>query len=132
MKETTKIETEVMKRDIDKYGHVNYAVHMEWYELGHQDFLRKAGIGGFRELEEDHGLRTLVRHADVEWLGELFEGDRISVQTAVDQIGNTSMRYCQIIAKDGEEVSRAAITVVFQDLQKQKCRIPDDIRAKLV
>jgi acyl-CoA thioester hydrolase len=130
MVKTTEIMAEVEKNYIDKYGHVNYSVHLQLYELGHKKLLESLGLS-FEILQTRYGLKTLVRHAEVEYLHELFERDRVTVQTGISRIGKTSMTYDQNIDNRGVPISKAKITVVFVDGQGKPTEVPQDVRGSL-
>ncbi|MBU4351560.1 MAG: acyl-CoA thioesterase [Nanoarchaeota archaeon] len=130
MEKNKTLETKVTDQDVDFYKHADYSNYLKWYKQGHQDFLESNGLS-FQEMQENYGVKTFVRHADVEYLGQLFEGNNISINTSVDKIGTTSMRYNQLITCEEKVVSKAKITVVFTDKYNKPTKVPDEIRQLL-
>ena len=124
------IEKKVQSKNIDKYKHMNYASYLEFFESGHLAFLKSKGYG-FAELEDRRGLRTLVRHIDINYLNELHKGDKIFVHTTIQKFGRTSMIYRQSIIKGKKVCATADITIVFTDIYGNPKPIPKDIKKRL-
>ena len=124
------IGLKVTSADIDLYGHADYSSYLNWYKKGHQDLLESVGLE-FNSLEKKYGLRTVVRHADIEYLEQLFVDDDICINTLISKINQTSMCYTQYIEKENNKVSKAKITVVFINEQNRPINIPEKVRGDL-
>lgn len=131
MTRASSLDIRVNSNDLDKYGHVNYATYLKWYEWGHLQLLEQTGLGDFDQLERTRGLRTFIVHIEVDYKAQLFLGDKITLTTLIEKIGNTSMVYHQFITCAGSPVSEAQMTAVFVDLDAKPIKIPAEVREKL-
>lgn len=128
--EKVNIDVLVMKKDIDECNHAKYSAHLEWYKLGHQAFLESAE-SSFEVLNKDYHINPMVRHVNVDYLAQIFEGDNLCIETEICNLGRTSLTYSQSIKCDNTTKSTAKITVVFTNFDGKPVKIPDDIRARL-
>lgn len=85
-------EIQVRFADTDALGHINNAVYATYAELGRVEFMRALGIepGGF----------ILARLA-LDYRRQVRLGERVSVETWVERVGNTSVTMRQVVLAGG-------------------------------
>ena len=120
----------IPKEHTDHYNHVNYSFYLLYFQEGHRLLLKNYLGVDYKGLEK-YGVRALARHIEIDYLGELFEGDKITVYTIIERLGNTSMTFSQEIKKDDKIVSKAKMVSVYTDLNSKPIKIPEEIRNKL-
>lgn len=76
--------------DVDKFGHVNNAVYLSFYDLGKTNYF--SHVCPNVDWEKD-GI--LIVNLEVNFLSQIFSTDEISVQTAVTAIGTKSFDLAQ-------------------------------------
>ena len=115
--------------DVDRMGHVNNAVIMEYFDLGKDAFFSSHGI------PPDKGdFTVMIVHYEVDFLRQIHPHDRIAVQTAVERLGNKSLTVIQHVV-DTESGERCATcrTVMsgYRRSTRQSAVIPDEVRTWL-
>lgn len=133
-------EIQVRFADTDALGHINNAVYATYAELGRVEFMRALGIepGGF----------ILARLA-LDYRRQVRLGERVSVETWVERVGNTSVTMRQVVlagggaaalAATGAEAEAAtvveaevateveAVAVTFDYATNRPVRVPDRMR----
>lgn len=116
--------------DIDELAHVSNQVYLRW--------VLEIAVAHSTVLGWDHdryfrlGAGWMVRRHELDYLGQVREGDAVRVATWVEAwkgvscVRRTSMHR----VSDGAEVLRAATTWAFIDFARGRPRkIPDEIRA---
>ncbi len=116
----------VTSEHIDQYGHVNYLALPRLYEIAQDRALEECELS-FQGLETDYGLRSFVRRTELDYFDQLFQGDEVTVSTAVN-IGNTSMTFDQHMEKAEKRTSQYKLVVAVVDSEGRKAKIPDDVR----
>lgn len=76
--------------DVDKFGHVNNAVYLTFYDLGKTDYF--GSVCPNVNWEKD---AIMVVHIDVDFVSQIYSTDQIAVQTAVTGIGTKSFDLAQ-------------------------------------
>lgn len=99
--------------DVDKFGHVNNAVYLTFYDLGKTDYF--GSVCPNVDWERD---AIVVVHIDVDFMSQIFSTDHIAVQTAVTAIGTKSFELAQrVIDTESNEVKCVCrSTMVTYDL----------------
>ncbi len=98
--------------DIDMLGHVNNAVYMEYFDLAKVDYFTQFTQGTFDPRKT--GMVVASIHCD--YYMPVLPGDKISVATAVDSMGTSSLRLEQrIIDQKGNTKCIATTTMVNID-----------------
>ncbi|MBI2120918.1 MAG: acyl-CoA thioesterase [Parcubacteria group bacterium] len=128
---TETLEIVIKKSYADKYGHVNYKKYLDLFRRGQNNFAKKRGID-FGEIEETYGLRSVIRKMSIEYLGEVFPSDRVSIKTRVEKVGNSSFTYSQEILRGEKTVTLFLTVVVMIDKNGKPASIPQDIHSKLL
>ncbi|WP_171823584.1 acyl-CoA thioesterase [Thermogymnomonas acidicola] len=123
------MEIQVRYSDLDTLGHVNNSVYQNYFEMGGRImFLESAG---FPPHESDrHSF--VVAHMEVDYIRPVhLGGDRITLETELETIGNTSLTFRHTLYRDGTEVCARARAVLVYRENGQKARVPDALRALL-
>ena len=76
--------------DVDKFGHVNNAVYLNFYDLGKTNYF--GSVCPNVNWERD---AILVVRLEVNFLSQIYDIDNIAVQTAVTGIGTKSFDLLQ-------------------------------------
>lgn len=114
---------------IDQYGHVNYKAAPAMLEEFQDALLFHAGVT-FDGIEKDFDLRSFVKKLEVTWDGELRKGNECWLSTTLE-LGNTSMKFRQVLSKDGSPVVTQFMVVVLVDSAGKPTTIPAELRKKL-
>ena len=106
--------------ETDMRGHINNTVIPVWLADG------RAAL--FRD-ELGSRVPTMVVNLNVDFSRELHWGAMVTVRTAVERIGNTSIRFLQELWQNGQHCVQARTTVVTLDSETGKpMRVPDSER----
>jgi acyl-CoA thioester hydrolase len=117
------MQIQVRFNDTDALGHVNNAAYAHYAELGRLYFLRS--------LEVEVGKLILAR-LELDFRRQVKFGDDVSVETAVERIGNSSIHVGQKIFAGDEIAAEVKSVVVYFDYESGRAvRIPDQFREKL-
>jgi len=109
--------------ETDMRGHINNTVIPVWLADG------RAAL--FRE-ELGSRVPTMVVNLNVDFIRELHWGAPVTVRTAVEGIGNSSIRFVQELWQNDQRCVQAHTTVVTLDSQTRKpMRVPDHERTLL-
>ncbi|MEH7438895.1 thioesterase family protein [Neobacillus drentensis] len=76
------------------------------------------------------GVEAVVVHIEVDYKKEVFNRDRLWVQTSLERIGNTSFTLKQTITNEQQEqmvVTEVVLTTINRQTRR-KVPVPDDIR----
>lgn len=115
--------------DVDRMGHVNNAVIMEYFDLGKDAFFSSHGI------PPDKGdFTVMIVHYEVDFLRQIHPHDRIAVQTAVERLGNKSLTVIQhVVDTESGECCATCRTVLsgYRRSTRQSAVIPDEVRTWL-
>ncbi len=113
-------EIQVRFADTDALGHINNAVYATYAELGRVEFMRGLGVkpGGF----------ILARLA-LDYRSQVRLGERVTVETWVERIGNTSLTMRQVVLAGGEVAAEVeAVAVTFDYQTNRPVRVPQEMR----
>ncbi|MFC6672766.1 acyl-CoA thioesterase [Marinobacterium aestuariivivens] len=109
--------------ETDMRGHINNTVIPVWLADG------RAAL--FRE-ELGSRVPTMVVNLNVDFSRELHWGALVTARTAVEKIGNSSIRFVQELWQNEQRCVQARTTVVTLDMETRKpVRIPDRERSLL-
>lgn len=117
------MDIQVRFNDTDALGHVNNSAYAHYAELGRLYFLR-----GF-ELDPK---KLILARLELDFRRQVKFGERVSVQTAVERIGTSSIHMAQTIYAEDEIAAEVKSVVVYFDYASGKStRIPDRLRETL-
>ena len=122
-------ELEVTEQDIDELGHVNNKVYFSYLEIARENWLKDATGMDFQEMTENN-LGTVVIRIEINFKKEAVLGDKITVKTIPERVGNTSFVFKQeIYNQNGELLSDAIVTeVMFDPTRRKSIPVIEDIR----
>lgn len=111
--------------DVDRYGHVNNAVHYEWFDTAVNAWLMERSV-----LDPQNGETVfLVAETGCSYFREILFGQDIQVGLAVERLGNSSVIYrIGIFADDADKA--CALGRFVHVLVDRKTRLPTLIRAE--
>jgi acyl-CoA thioester hydrolase len=124
-------EIEVTPKDVDRNGHVNNVVYIQWMQ---DAAIAHARASGCTKASEVVGATWVVRTHHIEYLSPLFAGDKVAVLTwpANFQRVRSVRKYKFVRAKDGAVIARAETDWVFVNASTGKPQsIPAEIRNTL-
>jgi len=109
-------------------GHVNNAVIMEFFDLGKARFFHECGFD--TDMED---FTVMVVHVEVDFRGQIHLYDNVSVETAVERVGNKSLHLFQRVVKADGTLCAECRTVMsgYSRSAGTSAAIPDAVRALL-
>lgn len=109
--------------DVDKFGHINNAVYLTFYDLGKTDYFES--VCPNVDWERD---AIVVVHIDVNFMSQIFSTDHVAVETAVTSIGTKSFDLAQrvINTQTGEVKCYCRSTMVAYDLAQHSSKALTD------
>ncbi|MDH5723523.1 MAG: tol-pal system-associated acyl-CoA thioesterase [Alphaproteobacteria bacterium] len=129
-----KLPIRVYYEDTDAGGVVYHANHLKFGERGRTEFLRATGFENSK-LNKDLGLIFVVRHIEIDYLKTAHLDDRLSMETSISELKNTSFTMHQALFHVDtygnllEQVSDMKVTLVCVDTQSYKpLRIPEKVK----
>ncbi len=116
-------DIQVRFSDSDALGHLNNAAFAEYAEIGRLDFL-----GGFPALAPS----LILAHLSIDFRRQVRLNQTVSVDTAVERVGETSVQLRQWVYADDEVAAEIRSVVVHFDYDaQQSVPIPGDVRSAL-
>ena len=118
--------------DTDFSGLVYHASYVRWCERGRSDFLRLGGNDHRRLIDGTDGREPaafVVRRMSLEYLQPARIDDILEVTTSVKEVGAATLVLDQCIARDGQTIFEAQVTVVLVSVSGKPLRIPAALRA---
>lgn len=116
--------TEIRVRwgELDPYHHVNHAAYLTYLEHARISALEAIGWG--MEALEAAGLRVVVVGIEVRFRRPASAGDRLVVETGVEEIRTASSRWKQRVLLGDTVVLEASIRAAATDLWGRPARAP--------
>ena len=118
---------------MDSFGHVNHAVHLNYFEQARFEALARCGFT--YDVIAQRGWAIHVVRIEVDYLSEVLLGDRLRIRTWSGECRRTSMVMLQEARRDpreGEEestlVARARVVAVWIGENNRPIRVPAEIR----
>ena len=124
-------EIEVTENDLDRNGHVNNVVYIQWMQ---DAAIAHARASGCTKASDAVGATWVVRTHHIEYLSPLFAGDKVTVLTwpANFQRVRSTRKYKFVRAKDGAVIARAETDWVFVNAKTGRPKsIPEEVRKSL-
>ncbi len=119
--------------ELDSFGHVNHAVHLNYFEQARFEVLARCGFT-YDELAR-RGWAIHVVRVDVDYLSEVLLGDRLRIRTWAEGFRRTSMVMLQEARRDPREgegdsipVARARVVAVWIGEDGRPIRVPTEAR----
>ena len=123
-------KVQVRYQDLDPYGHVNNAVHLEYFEAARIAYLNalaeRAGLGPL-EAGDIPGMYYVVAEATVRYKAPIYFGDVLHCSASIRTVGNRSFVIDhELRAGDSYEVGRllaeGTSAQVFYDPKTEEVR----------
>jgi YbgC/YbaW family acyl-CoA thioester hydrolase len=118
---------------LDSFGHVNHAVHLNYFEQARFEALARCGFT--YDVLAQRGWAIHVVRIEVDYLSEVFLGDRLRIRTWAGEFRRTSMVLLQEARRDPREgeaesrpVARARVVAVWIGENRRPIRVPLEIR----
>ena len=121
------LEFQVLKENIDVLGHVNNKVYLDWCEIVSWDHSKSLGVTPkiYKELR----CACVVVKNKIEYLGSLFENDRIFISTWITETDyklKLSRLFQVIRVRDNKTVFRSNVEYVCVNLDNYRpTRMPN-------
>jgi len=124
-------EIEVRGYELDSFGHVNHAVYLSYFEHARWQALWAAGLdpGRFRRGE----IGVYVVRVEADFTAELSLGDSLRIETAAEELRNSSMTLHQTAhrVRDDKVSATLRVTLAWVNSSGRPTRMPEDARAGL-
>ncbi len=119
--------------ELDSFGHVNHAVHLNYFEQARFEALAKCGFT--YDVLAQRGWAIHVVRVEVDYLSEVLLGDRLRIRTWAGEFRRTSMVMLQEARRDSRKgesestlVARAHIVAVWIGENRRPIRVPEEVR----
>ncbi len=114
--------------DTDALGHINNTKLPIWFLEARNELFKI-----FTPDLDPKKWRLILAKIEVEYVGELFYGQDITLRTYIGDIGNASFRVRQEAWQAGRLASKGeAVMVHFNFSEKRAEPLPEDIRQQLI
>lgn len=124
------VTEQVIGVENDQYGHVNYKSYPFLFEPGQDAYIAARGLS-WEGIEQELGLRSVVPTYTPTMHSECFKGDKVSVETRIERIGNTSFTFGQSMKRGETPIADFSMVVVLIDRDGKSVSVPPSIREKL-
>jgi acyl-CoA thioester hydrolase len=120
----------VYYEDTDLAGIVYYANYLKFIERGRSEWVRERGVDQ-AALKAGQGMVFAVRRIEADYLRPARFGEDLVVGTRLREIGGARIVLDQEIARAGERLFQAVVTLVCLTDDGHAARIPAEVRARL-
>ena len=119
--------------DTDFSGVVYHGSYIRFMERGRSDFVRLLGVAHAGLDAGDHGeqLAFAVHRIHIDFFRPARIDDLVEVTTMVKAVTGARLILTQTVARDGERLTEAEVTIVLITRDGKARRIPDSVRATL-
>ncbi len=124
-------DIEVRAKDVDRNGHVNNVVYVQWMQ---DAAIAHARASGCTRACEEVGATWVVRTHQIEYLSAAFEGDKITLFTWPSnfQRVRSLRKYKFVRVEDQAVIARAETDWVFVNVKTLRPQsIPDTVKNTL-
>ena len=126
------MEIRVYYADTDHEGVVYYANYLRWFEIGRTEIMRQHGYD-YSDIEKKNIIVPVVE-VKCSYNEPARYNDTVILETAIEKIGNSSMKFnYRIMRKKDQKLLAEGYTVnVFVDRKTMKSvKIPEELRLAL-
>jgi acyl-CoA thioester hydrolase len=127
---THRFPVRVYYEDTDLAGIVYYANYLKFIERGRSEWVRERGVDQ-AALKAGQGMVFAVRRIEADYLRPARFGEDLVVGTRLREIGGARIVLDQEIARAGERLFQAVVTLVCLTDDGHAARIPAEVRARL-
>ena len=124
------IEKKVYYHDTDAGGVVYYGNYLKFLEEGRTEYCISRGVdiaGLFAG-----GISFVVVHVEVDYVSSARYGDVLAVETEVDKVGTSSVRFSQRIKRGEQLLVRSAVVWACVNRDFKAIPVSGDIRNALL
>jgi len=120
----------VQATQVDMFGHLNNAKYLEMFEWARWALHEQQGGVDVYEHTVHSKIGPAVVHVDVDFLSEVKVGEKVTIQSRIEKIGNRSVTLAQDMLKsNGTIAARAKVIWAFMNFQTRTgAPMPDDLR----
>lgn len=115
--------------ELDPYRHVNHATYLSYLEHARVAALESIGWGMDEITQTGH--QVLVVRVDARFLLPAEGGDRLVVQTCIQDLRGASSVWKQRIVRGDDVILEAAVTAACTNLEGRPARTPARFQAAL-
>lgn len=128
-----KVSVQIRFNDIDVVGHVNNAMYLQYLDFARMDYFKQV----FANIIDWRKESLILAKIEMEYFEPVFLGDKISVYTKIEKIGNKSIQMHQHIVKDDNEeeelvASCTSILVGYDYTKQSSMKISQDWKEKVL
>lgn len=114
--------------ETDAMGHINNTVVPGWFETAREPVFRI-----FNPSNEINKLPLILARIEVDFLGQIYYGSDVIINTGVEKIGTASLTIKHEAWQNDKCVARGKAVQVYFDYTTQKSGpIPENMRAILM
>ncbi len=116
--------------EIDAFGHVNNLAILRYVQVARVNYLETVGL---MQSQATTKIGPILASTSCQFRRPLFYPGRVTVQSRVAEIKNTSFRICHTIYNDAKDLAAEAqdVIVLLDYRDNAKVTIPDDLREKI-
>lgn len=127
---THTLHLRVYYEDVDFAGIVYYANYLKFLERGRTEALRARGID--QVALKARGLVFAVTRVEIDYRRSARFDDLLTVETETVRVGGASVVMTQSVKRGEELLAPAKVWTACISLDGHACRLPPDIRARLL
>jgi acyl-CoA thioester hydrolase len=127
----TKISLRIDWSELDTFGHINNVMIMKYVQAARLNYIETIGL---MNLHRTKNIGFMVAETNCQFKKELNFPGNISIDTKNIFVKNTSFSLEHILINDNGGIVAIAkdVLVVFDFTKKEKCLIPEEIKAKII
>ncbi len=115
--------------ELDAYGHVNHGVYLNYFEQARVELLDDLGFG--LDVLRQRGIQLVVVEVVVRFRSPAGLGERLVVETELDDLRRASSTWRQRLLRDDDELATAVVRSAATDDRGRPIRPPADLVAAL-
>jgi len=122
-----KLELRIDWSELDTFGHVNNISIFKYIQSSRVEYLERIGL---TKMHQQFKIGPILASCKCEFKRPLFYPGKITIQSRVEFIKNTSFCICHQIIDDKNQLSAEAqdIIVLFDFNKNKKVQLPQEIR----
>lgn len=126
----TNINLRIDWSEMDVFGHVNNVMIMKYVQAARLNYIEAMGL---MHLHRTQNIGFMVAETNCQFKKELLFPGSITIDTKIIFVKNSSFSLEHTLTNDNKEIVAIAkdVLVVFDFTKKEKCLIPEEIRAKI-
>ncbi len=118
------LKIRVYYQDTDAHGIVYHANYLPFAERSRQEYFRARGIELGR-LFDDHNLRVVMRHCEIDFLASARIDNELTTQTWICEINRTSLVMQTDTYLKDKLINSVKVVLVIINADSKATRIPE-------